>query len=289
MKSMTLKECRVRFENWTALTSAKATAMRYAIVLNNFFSRLPANKIYPQDILRFDIEDYKIIRLREGISHRTVNFEIATLRTFFNQMVILEILRFNPAADVRRLTEPQAVKKSLGQEILDKIFANLTSPGDQLLVLLGLTTGLRGATMAQLDWTDFDLPAGILTISPEKTKTAKGQRIPLRSDVVEFLKPLVGTGRVFQVKDVGALQARFRRLLKKAGLEGFGLHSLRHTFATTLLRHGADLRTVQDLLGHRSLKTTALYLSPADSETCRQLVNSLPAVPLPSMPASSTL
>lgn len=272
----TLKDYLAKYDNWITLTASRATATRYSKALDMFFRKIPQE--YPQDLLRFDVEDFKVMRLRDGVSARTINFEVAVLRAFYNWLIDLEAVSLNPAIKIKKLREPEHVRKSLPPDIMERIFEAIETEEERLLVILAAHTGLRGNTLAQLEWSDFDLKNKLLTILPEKTKTGKGQQIPLRSDLVEFLETQVGEGPVFR-KDVRGLQAKFKALLHRAGLKGFGLHALRHTFATSLLRNGVDLRTVQELLGHKSLKTTALYLTPATAEETRGKLNVLPAVP----------
>ena len=273
-----------KFENWVALTGSPETARRYARALEQFQKKIPRD--HPRDVLRFDVEDFKVLRLREEVSPRTVNFEVSVLRAFYNWMIDMEAVTLNPATKVKKLREPEHVRKSLPLDVMERILGAVHTDEERLLVILAAHTGLRGNTLAQLEWSDFDLRNKLLTIAPEKTKTGKGQQIPLRSDLVEFLKTQEGEGPVFR-KDVRGLQAKFKLILHRAGLKGFGLHALRHTFATSLLRNGVDLRTVQDLLGHKSMKTTALYLTPATADETRDKLNVLPVVPVSSEPLNT--
>jgi integrase len=282
MKSsrLTVKDLRAKFERYTSLTASRATSVRYGTALENFFSKFPDTR-YPEDLLRHQVEDYKILRLREGIANRTINFEVGTVRSFFNWLIAMDAteVKFNPAR-VRRLKEAETRRKALNEPAVHRLLQAATSPRDLLLLLLALTTGLRGNTLAALEWSDFDFDNGLLHIPPHKTKTGVGQEFPLRSDLLELLKTMHSDGLLFGVK-AAALRERLKALARTAGVDLNGLHALRHTFATLMLRNGADLRTLQSLLGHKDLKTTAIYLSPADTAHCRGWVDLLPSAQKP--------
>jgi integrase len=276
-----VNELVAKYERFMANTAQPNTLERYSIALHNFTKRFPEKRRL-REFYNSDVQDYLILRRQDKASARTVNYEVSVVRAFFNWVLERdkELMPFgNPASSVKRLREPEAPRKALPRDAVEKLLAAAESPREQLLVLLALTTGLRRNELVQLSWSDIDFERGELVLQPEKTKTARGRRVPLRKDVVELLSELrAPEGCVFAgwAKTSPALSRRWKLLVARAGLGKVGMHAMRHTFATTLLRHGADLRTVQDLLGHRALKTTALYLSPADSETCRVLLDKFP-------------
>jgi integrase len=142
------------------------------------------------------------------------------------------------------------------------------------IVLLALNTGLRRGELFNLKWQDADSDATWLTIQGETAKSGQTRRIPLN---VEALAVLSGwqahCGKVRAEDRIfpGAGGAKLTRidtawskLVKRANLEDFRFHDLRHHFASRLVQSGIDLNTVRDLLGHADLEMVLRYahLSP---------------------------
>src|SRR6185312_3247256 len=141
-KKETLNTYQAKFENWVSLTGSPQTARRYAQALEQFFSRIPRE--HPRDVLRFDVEDFKVMRLRDGVSARTVNFEVAVLRAFYNWLIDMEAVPLNPAKQIKRLREPEHVRKSLPGDVMERILKAVRNDEERLLVILAAHTGLRG-------------------------------------------------------------------------------------------------------------------------------------------------
>jgi len=154
------------------------------------------------------------------------------------------------------------------------------------LVLISLNTGMRRGEVFSMTWEDVDFLERTITIT---AKTAKGRRereIPMNATASWVLKTwrdqMRGkTGLVFPGK-TGArmdnVDSSWRKVLSKAGLVGFRWHDLRHTFGSQLIRHGVDLETVRDLLGHSDIRTTQIYLH-SDKRTKKKAVALLDAAP----------
>jgi len=127
---------------------------------------------------------------------------------------------------------------------------------------IALMTGMRMSEQLTLDWEEIDLDAG--TIHLAKTKNGSERFVRLNSRALTVLTMMykrgIGHGRVFIAKRPDW----FRDAIRKAGIKDFTWHCLRHTFASRLIMAGVDLRTVQELMGHKSISMTARYahLSP---------------------------
>jgi len=261
-------------------TATKNTHQRYCFAMDNFFGHFRNRQA--EDIHRWDINDYKEERLHEGMAPSSVNLELAIIRSFYNWMLEREYVEINPASKVKRAKVPERKPKGLSRAQVEGLLAQCHSTRDKLIILLPLTTGMRGIELARLQWSDIDWEQNRIVLNGERTKTGRSRTLPLRADVIgllrEFLtlmdnRPEEAALEVFSTKDVRNTRAWFTRICRRAGLVPCpGLHSLRHTFASTLLRHGVDVYTVKELLGHSKLETTAWYLCAADkAEVCKQL------------------
>jgi integrase len=278
---MTIKDWQAKYENFVLNTTSRATAVRYSVALSNFFHRFPEKK-KPENFFRLDIEDYKILRKRDGISPRTINYEVGVVRSFWNWLIEMSGQPYlNPASRVKRLREPQPPKRALEFSTLEAILQACDTTQERLLVLLGSTTGLRGAELCALEFVHIDSEQGLLTLPAQLTKTQSGRVVPLREDVLALLQlqqRATQASRVFEgfAQTPQAIRYRWNRLLHRAGFQGIGLHSLRHTFLTQLLRQGLDVASVAALAGHASVATTLGYLAPAKADEARKFLEHLP-------------
>ena len=146
-------------------------------------------------------------------------------------------------------------------------------PRDTLLVELDWRTGLRRKELSNLE--ARDIHADFLVV--KNGKNNKDRVIPLAPTIAkklhEFTREMEPTEKVFKLNPT-SLGMKIKDLAKRAGLDDFHCHSLRHKFCTDLLERGVDLRVVQQLMGHESLNTTQIYLAVTDKRL-REAVNTL--------------
>jgi integrase/recombinase XerD len=147
------------------------------------------------------------------------------------------------------------------------------TPRDRLIIQLGLNTGLRVSEIVKLRVEDVDLVGGELLVRAGKGD--KDRMVPLPSHLLRELEAWVGMrmdGPVFQRNGARGrpttnpyLSTRTVELMILAAADRAGIqkhitpHKMRHTYATELLRRGADIREIQELLGHANLSTTEIY------------------------------
>jgi integrase len=230
--------------------------------LEPYFGKSNLLSITPRNISK-----YKMLRTDEGVAPATINRELAMLSKAFSLAVKeWEWLKDNPVSKVPREKEDNERDRWL---TVDEEVSLLENSPDWLrdIILFNLHTGLRQDELLSLTWDRVDMIRKTILI--KDTKNGKPRTIPLNRDVLDILeaKSKVVSFKskiVFHSKcgtkiDKHNLRRAFVLAIKRAGIEDFTFHGLRHTFATRLAQSGYDLYKISKLLGHKDIKTTQRY------------------------------
>lgn len=216
------------------------------------------------------IEDYKGQRI-ERVVASTVTRELFTLKNMLRMAAEWGYLKESPAAKVKKLKSGTAHFRYLsGDEINALLGACGESDNPMLLpfVVTALHTGMRLGEITALEWKDIDLKRRILRVDNKKehhTKNYQPRVIPMNDMLMTTLKRVprrLDSPHVFQRKNgekFRKMRTGFENALKRCGLSGVRFHDLRHTFASHLVMGGVDVRTVQELLGHKDIRMTMRY------------------------------
>jgi integrase len=213
------------------------------------------------------IEEYKSERLKK-IKPATVNRELSCLKHLYTKAIEWSYVKNNPVSKVKKLKEPPGRIRYLEPKEINALLANC-APHIKSIAICALNTGMRRGEILSLKWSNVDLRNK--TIVLRETKNNELRIIPINDPLYETLKSLPQYFKrdyvFFNNKDGDRLKSirSFEKAVARAGIEDFTFHDLRHTFASHLIMSGADIRTVQQLLGHKDIKMTMRYshLSPS--------------------------
>ena len=239
----------------------------------------------PVDSLsRGDLEAFVRGRMAAGLAPRTVARLVACVRGFYRFLVRDGQIQMDPASDLHAPRAWPALPKFLSIEDVNRLIdqPDVTTPlgmRDRALIELLYATGMRVSELVSVRPADLNLQAGYLTCLG---KGSKERLVPMGSPAVDWIRryirerrPQLVAGRTCEWLFVNARGTQlgrvgFWKILKKHAREA-GLprdvspHVIRHSFATHLLERGADLRSIQSLLGHADLSTTQIYTHIAEA------------------------
>jgi integrase/recombinase XerC len=229
----------------------------------------------PEYIQLNDIRAFVASEINRGLKKSTASRRLAALRSFLKYLHSEGYIKSNPAKLVQSPKLPRKLPRFLS---VDEIFELVEKPKgigflhvrDKAILELLYSSGLRVAELAALDLEDVNMKEGSVKA---KGKGKKERIVPVGKKAIEALKSYMAerlllkrsTPAFFLNRSGTRLTDRsIRRIVQKyskaLALSGkVSPHTLRHTFATHLLQSGADLRVIQELLGHSSLSTTQKY------------------------------
>lgn len=228
--------------------------------------------------------DFKTIRtwtvslVESKLDNRTVNRKLATLRSFFGYLLRRQEIPKNPMLRVSVLKTDKKLPAFVEETAVQTLLNDVDFPDgfggvrDRLVLELLYGTGIRLAELLGLKNNDFDHYEQAIGVTGKRNKSRK---IPITKPLAKLIQDyIIAKGHEFGntktntliVTDKGdeSYPVHIQRLVKKyltivTTIKKRSPHMLRHTYATHLLNHGADLNAIKDLLGHQSLAATQVY------------------------------
>ncbi|TET10390.1 MAG: hypothetical protein E3J83_00585 [Candidatus Atribacteria bacterium] len=275
----------------TEKDAAKSTIHKYRADLERLFNYLQVTDI--NEINQNHLRDYlNHIRQTYNYTSSSIANKINILHHFFRFLHNSGYISTNPAILIRPPRNKVKIPKVLNEIELEKF---LKAPDhntdtrfkkyalrDKLIFTMFAYTGLRRTELINLNWNDINLGNKYLIV--RKSKNRSQRIIPLHDRVISLLEkylserlPLKNNalfiGRTGERIHHNSLKNLFDRYIKISGLSGkcYTIHTLRHTFATRLLNKNVSLVNIKNLMGHRSLESTQIYLHV----TGKELVDSI--------------
>ena len=218
---------------------------------------------------------------RKGLARRTAARALSAVRSFYRYLQVHHDLARNPLRAVKSPKLDKRLPRHLRVEETERIFESAESAAsdgefenlrDLAMLELFYSSGIRLSELRGLNLGAVDL------LSDQVKVLGKGRKeriVPVGSRAVKALRKYLASREGIALKgpdrqavfvsrrgrrlSPATIQRRIHRLYAAGGARGFRVHSLRHTFATHMMDAGADLRSVQEMLGHASLSTTQIY------------------------------
>jgi integrase/recombinase XerC len=252
--------------------ASKHTLRAYKKDLEQFFEYV---KTEPDKIDMIDVRGFIAEQIKQGCNKTTVNRRLATVRSFYRFLYREGYIKANPAKLVPNLRIPHLLPRFLS---VDEVFSLVEKPEgigflpvrDKAILELLYSSGLRVSEVSSLNTEDVNIKGAMVKV---RGKGKKERIVPVGSKAIDSMKSYMVERMLLKSKERALFLNRLGKRLTDRGIRRIvvkyardlktgghiGPHVLRHTFATHLLQSGADLRIIQELLGHSSLSTTQKY------------------------------
>jgi site-specific recombinase XerD len=219
------------------------------------------------------------LRVIRGLSPATVNRHLQAIRKFCDFAQQVQLMESNPATDVRPIQAPPTSRRALDADeiacLLEAVQTGRPSlvKRDCAIIQLLLQTGVKVGELTELQLADIELTDSRGTLTVKRNEGNSHRRIPLNVPAChalqEYLRvrpPSPGVKHLFLSQEGNSISTRtVQRLVnvytRAADLTGVSAHTLRYTFAISMLEATRDVATVANLLGHRSVETTLRYIA----------------------------
>lgn len=253
------------------------TVSSYLRDVHQFAQEMEERDVPLDEVLPRDVEDYIRGLTRRGKSAATVTRSVASIKSFYNCLLSRGLVESNPARNVTAAKVERKLPQILTSREVELFLeqpdcSDLKGYRDRAMLELLYATGIRVSELIELDVDDLNLYAGVLHCASK----GKERVIPLYPAAIRALEEYLRNVRpqLINEPDETALfvnmsgdrmsRQGFWKLIKyyqeKAGIQkDITPHTLRHSFAAHLLENGADLRSIQEMMGHADISSTQVY------------------------------
>jgi len=236
-------------------------------------------------LTRNDLREWLIDLSGENLSENSKRRLISALRGFYKFLQFDGHIKKNPAEDLVAPQKGLYLPKFLNRTEIENLLVVpdvSTELGlrNRAILELMYACGLRVSEVCVLQYKDIDLDAGILTCKGKGNKT---RRVPVGKSAIEWVKSYLAVRRKKENIEINNIFVTFlgspinrqtiflfiKEYAKKIGLQDVSPHTIRHSFATHLVQNSADIRSVQQMLGHADISTTQIYTHITDAHLRR--------------------
>jgi len=290
-----------KFEDYLILECnySKLTVKAYLSDINdfeNFYIVNIDNQLNWIEVMYPDIRNWIVSLVENGISNRSINRKTASLKSFYLFLQKIEVVKKNPLSKHKTLRVEKKVQLPFSEKEMNNVFEefseeteNYGNLRDRLIIEVFYTTGIRRAELIDLKVSSVDLSNKIIKVLGKRNKE---RLIPLLEHTIPLFRKYINVYssgykvdnssflfvtnkgvklyETFVYRLINSYFAKVSVKIKKSP------HILRHSFATHLLKNGADLNAVKDLLGHSSLGATQVYIHNEISQLTKVYKNAHP-------------
>ena len=253
---------------------SKNTIEAYSNDINGFLNWLNKRNIQDyKEISELVVNEYVAYLFNKALKSSTVNRKLSSLKSFYLFLIKKKIISSSPLSEIITPKKDHHLPSSMSEDEVERL---LRSPNieldlenrDKAMIEMLYATGMRISELINLKITDIDLERSVLKVLG---KGSKERLIPFGEKALDSLNSYLEKRKKSLAKEVfisnrgkkmtrTGFWQRIKIYLSREGLkDSISPHTLRHAFATHLLNRGADLRSVQLLLGHSDLSTTQIY------------------------------
>lgn len=273
-----------------------STQQAYRDDVQSFLATVHPKKV--EMIARPDILKHIAEMMQRGVGDRARNRSLAAIRAFYRALIDMQLLDRNPASEVKKSKEeknriPVYLEESELEQYIHETDGKYYHRNLAILMLMGYA-GLRVGEVHRLNVEDIHMNGHLNVLG----KGRKWRVIPLQEELLEVVKqvmeqrisPKSNKEKALFVSQFGRRLSRrmiqhianrtFDKMKQNApemAIRKFSSHKLRHSFGTNQIRNGTDLRTLQELLGHKSIETTQIYTHVSN----KQLIEAMGRVKIP--------
>ncbi len=224
------------------------------------------------------LESYQHVRLSEpspkylgqAIRPATVNREIACLKTAFSKAVKYNFIKTDPLIKLKLLPENNVREELLSQDQFERLLAECPEH-IRPIVIVAYYTGMRKSELLNLTWNEVHIEQGFIRLKAEQTKTRTRRSIPMHPSVRSLFKKIpraIHVPNVFLLngKPIREIKNGFRSACKRAGLDNFTFHDLRHCAINNLRLAGNDYFKIMSMSGHKTTNVFKRYNTVTEME-----------------------